>query len=115
MKTVAKVFIIISACLTFYLIFPVVICVLSIKKMDTASNASDLKVLGIITLLFCSTIGGILMLCMKDDDLKDNPNISISKSKDDYISNIKELKQLYDSGALTEAEYNKLKAEQLNR
>lgn len=30
---------------------------------------SDLVTIGILTLLFCSIVGGILLLCLNDDDL----------------------------------------------
>ncbi|MBQ7936365.1 MAG: hypothetical protein IJ333_08515 [Clostridia bacterium] len=35
----------------------------------TATTKSELTVNAILVLLFCNVIGGILMLCMKDEDL----------------------------------------------
>lgn len=72
MKTAAKIFIILSIIGGFWLIFPLVLGILSIKKLNTATSKDELTTLGILTLIFCSLIGGILMLCITDKDLEEN-------------------------------------------
>ncbi len=69
MKSAAKVFIIIGMILMFFLVFPVVVGFIALKRIDEATSVSELKTISILTLIFCSTIGGILMLSMKDEDL----------------------------------------------
>ena len=111
MKKATKAFIIVGMVLGFYCIFPIIVGAIALKRLNEAQTADELRGMGVITLIFCSTVAGILMLCLKDKDLVDNEIVA----KNTYIDNIKELKLLYDSGALTEEEYNKLKSEELNK
>lgn len=69
MKTAAKVFIIIGMVCGCVAIFPIIVGAIALKKLKTAQTKSDLTVMGIVTLLFCNVIGGILMLLIKDEDL----------------------------------------------
>lgn len=66
MKTAAKVFIWIGMILQFFLIYPIVIGIFALKKLDNPSSSSDLQTWGLLTVFFCSPIGGILMLSVKD-------------------------------------------------
>ena len=43
--------------------------IIALKRLETAKKSSDLVTIGILTLLFCTRIGGILLLCMREDDL----------------------------------------------
>ena len=49
---------------------PLIIGVKALKKLEEAVNRNDLIVIGIITLIFCSFLGGLFMLIMQDSDLK---------------------------------------------
>lgn len=69
MKTVAKVFIILSMVVGFWMIFPLVVGIIALNKLNSAKSASELVTIGIFTLLFCNVIAGILMLCMTDEQL----------------------------------------------
>lgn len=69
MKTAAKVFIIISMICNFWLIYPLVLGLFALKHLDEDESTKDLLVWSILTLIFISPISGILMLCMKDEDL----------------------------------------------
>ncbi len=69
MKLAAKIFIIIGMVCGFYTILPLIFGFIALKKLNTATKKDDLTVWAILTLLFCNIIGGILMLCMKDEDL----------------------------------------------
>ena len=69
MKTAAKVFIIIGMICQFYLVVPLIIGILALKKLNTATKKSELTGMAIATLILCNGIAGVLMLCMKDQDL----------------------------------------------
>lgn len=70
MKTAAKVFIIISMVCTFWTIVSIVFGVIALKKLKEAKKKEDIPMwVSICTLLLCSPIGGILMLCLKDEHL----------------------------------------------
>ena len=70
MKQAAKIFTIIGMVCGFWMILPLIFGYLSLKKMEEATCKEDLKVMAILNLLFCNMIGGILMLCLKDEDLQ---------------------------------------------
>ena len=69
MKTLAKVFIIIGMIVQCYLIVPIIVGIFALKKLKTATKKSDLTVMAILTVIFCNVIGGILMFCIKEEDL----------------------------------------------
>lgn len=48
---------------------PIVVSAISLKKLANAQWKSELTVMAILTLLFANIIAGILMLCIKDEDL----------------------------------------------
>ena len=72
MKQATKVFIWIGMILQFFLIYPIVVGIFALKKLKEATSKDDLKSMGIITALFCSLIGGICMLNIKDEELVTN-------------------------------------------
>ncbi|MGN1104009.1 MAG: hypothetical protein ACI4QI_03955 [Candidatus Coproplasma sp.] len=41
----------------------------TLKKLNTATCKSELIVWGILDLIFCNVVGGILVLCLKDSDM----------------------------------------------
>ncbi len=69
MKTAAKVFIILGMICGFWTILPLIFGIIALKKLKTATTKDELTTTAILTLLFCNLIGGILMLCLKDEDL----------------------------------------------
>ena len=133
MKSAAKVFLIIAMILEFPLIFPVVIGVLTINKINHARSAKELTGWGIASLILVSLLGGVFTLCIKDSDLNPTtPYVVVESPKTvevkpvekkeepvetglEYIDNIRELKKLYDDGVLTEEEFTQLKKEQLEK
>lgn len=70
MKTAAKIFTIIGMVFGFWAILPLVFGILSLKKMNEATCKKDLTTMAVLNLLFCNMIGGILMLCLKDEDFQ---------------------------------------------
>lgn len=69
MKTAAKVFTIIGMVVGFWTIIPLIVGIIALKKLNKATSKSELTGIAICNLLFCNLIGGILMLCLKDEDL----------------------------------------------
>ena len=124
MKKAAKVLLIVGMVLQFYLVYPIILGVIAIKKLENATTKSDLTAWGVISIFFVSTVGGILMLLVPEEELSpyayyhthhfESNNERKEESKD-YIQRIKELKELLDSGAISQEEYDELKAKELNR
>ena len=68
MKTAGKVFIIIGMIVGFWMILPLIIGGITLSKLKTATCAEDIKVWALVDIFFCSLLGGILLLCCKDED-----------------------------------------------
>lgn len=135
MKKLAKIFIWISIIFQFWLIFPLIIGVLALDKLDSAKNKDELLVMSILTTLFCSAIAGIFMFCIKEEEINEeyyeqikkqkqkNENTeSISTSSDSELPDTKELtkelekaKKLYEDKLITEEEYNQMREKILNK
>jgi hypothetical protein len=65
MKTAAKVFIIIGMIVGFWTILPLIFGGIALKQMKTQKPTTGIC---ICVLLFCNMIGGILLLCSKDEE-----------------------------------------------
>ncbi len=65
MKTAAKVFIILGMVVGFWMILPLIFGFIALKKMKTQKPSTGICV---CVLLFCNLIGGILLLCSKEED-----------------------------------------------
>ncbi len=65
MKVAAQVFIIIGMVVGFWTILPLVFGILALVKMKEGKPDTWLN---ICVLLFCSLIGGIILLCSKEED-----------------------------------------------
>lgn len=72
MKNCAKIFIWIGIIFQFFLIYPVVVGVIALQKLDEATKKEDVQTIGILTLLFCNMVSGIIILTMTDKDLLQN-------------------------------------------
>lgn len=79
MKQAARIFIILGMVFGFFLIFPIILGVFALKKLDEATKAEDITTWGIVTLICVSFIGGLLMLLLKDEDLKENKVVQDSE------------------------------------
>ena len=64
-KTAAKVFIIIGMIVGFWTILPLIFGGIALKQMKTQKPSTGLSV---CVLLFCSLLGGIFLLCSKDEE-----------------------------------------------
>ena len=63
LRLAAKIFIIVEAVLTFYLIFPVILGIFAYRYVDDESDNKNTKLIwAILTLVLVSRVAGILML-----------------------------------------------------
>jgi len=110
MKKAAKVFLIIGMVFSFYLIFPIVLGGIAIKKLDEGTSKEDIQLWGILSLFFVSLLGGLFMLLLKPEDLIDS-EISTSKSTTRTVKSngpaerLIDLKSLYDEGIIDKETY----------
>ncbi len=95
MKSAAKAFIWIAMILSFYLIFPVIVGVCALKKLDSATTKEELTNIGILTLIFCSMIGGIFMLCIDDNELAQNASAGSIRYEKVIVDNAKNNTKLF--------------------
>ncbi len=65
MKTAAKVFIILGMICGFYAILPLIFGIIALNQMKTGKPSTGISV---CVLLFCSLLGGIFLLCSKDEE-----------------------------------------------
>lgn len=75
MKTAAKVFIILGMIVQCFLIYPIVLGVIALKKLKNAQVKADFSTgWSVVVLLLVNLIAGIILLCMKDKDFAEgNP------------------------------------------
>lgn len=69
MKGWIKFFIWIGMLFQFFLIYPIIVGVIALKRLNEAQTKDELMGIGIAVTLLVSTLGGILMLIIKDKDL----------------------------------------------
>lgn len=122
MKTAAKVFIIISMIIGAILIFPLVIGIIALNKMNDENVDHDSYVVwSVLTMIFCSLLGGLFMLLADTEissSIKSSDNVVDAKVEDasnSSLDEIKKAKELLDSGAITEEEFNQIKQKALNK
>ena len=87
MKTASKIFIWMGMILGGVLIFPIVVGILALKKINRAQSFQELQTMGVLTLLFCSFLGGIFMLCIKNEELCFDSNVNIIKYEKKTVDN----------------------------
>ncbi len=127
MRTAAKVFIIIGMVILFWLIYPIVFGILCLKKIDDPNTSEDdFTTWGVVAIFTVSVLGGIFMLLIpteeksriyvtKPSEPQNSSSDTANTNSPDYIEKLKELKDLYDSGVITEQEFIDLKAKLLNK
>lgn len=114
MKDVTRVFIIVGMILGGWLIFPLIVGCVVLSKFENAKDIKELKVISIICLLFCSLVGGILMLSLTNKDLNSD-NVSndsiIVNNKEEMINKIDSLCRLHENNLINDDEFIKFKKE----
>lgn len=88
MKQSAKVFIWIGMVIQFFLIYPIIVGVFALKKIEESKSKEDLKTMGVLVIFFCSLLGGIFMLSMGDEDLSGKKTQKIITEKENVAQNI---------------------------
>lgn len=113
MKKAAKIFIILGMIIGCYMIIPIIMGAIALGKLDRATSKSQIIKWGILTIIFTSQVGGILMLCLREEHFSQN-----KKTNDNYLTErldkIDELSSLKDQGIITEEEFLEKKAEILS-
>jgi hypothetical protein len=69
MKTTIKVFIWIGMIFQFFLIFPIIVGVMALKKLDQAKTKEEITGMAVAVLLLVNGVAGILMLVITNQDL----------------------------------------------
>ena len=112
MKTAAKIFIILGMIFGFFMIFPIVIGVFALKKLEEGKK-EDLLLWSILTLFLCSFLGGIFMLVYyfqlnpnAVQEIKEQSNPESKKEESTLETELAKLKDLKDKNLISEEEYN---------
>ena len=78
----------------------------TLKIVKNATRASDISTGRKVAALFlASPIVGILMLCLKDQHFGYVPAPAAASTEEDAYAKLTKLKNLYESGAISEEEY----------
>ena len=126
MKTAAKVFIILGMIFGCIAILPLIIGGIGLSKLNSAKDRSELVGIGVCVLLFCSLLGGIFMLCIPNEQLagagEQNQQVVVDvhptqtkQSDDDATEKLAKLKNLKDSGAISDEEFERMKKDILTK
>lgn len=118
MRKAAKVLTILGMCLAFYLIFPVVLGIIGLQKMEGDYSRKEKRLWGLLVTFFVSTLGGIFMLCVYDETEEEQNarqgSVSDKKSirsLDRKSKRIRQLKYFCDKGVISESFLNEKKEE----
>lgn len=125
-----------------WLVFPIVFGILALIKLDEVKKKDDLLVWAILSLFLVNIVAGIIMLCMSDEDLKENNkekkeeqvspnnvveaeayvvNDDINTKKENYkefqtsIDKLEKLYELKEKKIISEEEYENLKKDLLKK
>ncbi len=111
MKKAAKIFLILGMVFRFYLIFPIVLGVIAIKKLeDEESTDEDIRLWGILSMFLVSTLGGVFMLLIKPEELydydsKNSSNTGSITRNSELTNRLLKLKSLFDDGIIDHDTY----------
>lgn len=112
-------------CVAFF-VASIVIGGITLYKLSNASSRDGMVVWGVLSLIFCGIVSGILILCMKDEDYSgykyvkvttyESPNKPSSNynqgSKDNYSSlsvKLEKIEEMKRNGLIDEEEYQALR------
>jgi len=128
MKTAARVFIILGMVCGFWMIVPLIVGAIALGKLSSAKSKDELLGVSICTLLFCSVLGGVFMLCLSDSEFegaktepKTDTNVTITTvnepkaSAEDVTVKLEKLNKLRQNGVITEEEYEAKKKELIGK
>ena len=89
----------------------IVVGTISLRRLDSATSKKELVGTGVCCLIFCNIVAGILMLCIRDKDLRHNDNSGTATiaNLSSFVEKLKQIKELKESGIISEDEFLKLK------
>lgn len=105
MKIGCRIFILIGMVLGLFLVFPFVVGIIALIKLEQVKDKNELFHIGIITLLFCSLFGGILLLLISNEQL----GISRSNKNSEEYECLMSIKKLYECNIIDEKTYEEKK------
>ena len=95
------------------LIVGVVLAIITLVRINKFKSRGEVIAFGVLTLIFCNLIAGILILCIPNSELQNTQMIDETKSED-LDEKLKKIDELQERGAITEEEKNKLKIDVIN-
>lgn len=86
----------------------------TLKSLKVATKKDDIIGISVVCLIFSSIIGGIVLLSSDDKDFVASTNAKTSKSQEDseltpLEKNLKRIRNMKESGVISEEEYDKLR------
>lgn len=112
-KELIKTFLVIGMVVTFYLIFPVVLGIITIKKIENSEDPEEIKKWGTISLFCVSLVAGLLILTSDIGEIgNENINRKESNSPESFLI---ELKKLYEEGIIEPDFYDAKRKEYLEK
>ena len=105
MKKASKVFLVLGMIFQFYLIFPIIVGANAIKRINNARTVDELRGYGIASIICVSVLGGIFMLCIRQEELNNDYKSEALDEYDDSVERLIELKSLLDDGIIDKETY----------
>ena len=86
----------------------------TLKSLKVATKKDDIIGISVVCLIFSSIIGGIVLLSSDDKDFVTSTNAKASKSQEDseltpLEKNLKRIRNMKESGVISQEEYEKLR------
>ena len=86
----------------------------TLKSLKVATKKDDIIGISVVCLIFSSIIGGIVLLSSDDKDFVASTNAKTSKSQEDseltpLEKNLKRIRNMKESGVISQEEYNQLR------
>ena len=86
----------------------------TLKSLKVATKKDDIIGISIVCLIFSSIIGGIVLLSSDDKDFVTSTNAKTSKSQEDseltpLEKNLKRIRNMKESGVISQEEYDQLR------
>lgn len=86
----------------------------TLKSLKVATKKDDIIGISVVCLIFSSIIGGIVLLSSDDKDFVASTNAKTSKSQEDseltpLEKNFKRIRNMKESGVISQEEYDKLR------
>ena len=86
----------------------------TLKSLKVATKKDDIIGISVVCLIFSSIIGGIVLLSSDDKDFVSSSSADTSKKQEDVEltsleKNLKRIKNMRESGVISQEEYEKLR------